>query len=840
MAQEKKEKEKEARDDLVKNYRKRMDTGALQLSIQNHLLYTRAKDEYSATDYDRYMSLAYAVRDRIVERWIKTQQAYYNEDVKRVYYLSLEYLLGRALLNNIINLNLIDEMKYIVKKSGQDFNKILELEPDAGLGNGGLGRLAACYVESMATLGIPGYGYGLYYEFGIFKQVIKDGWQVEEPDEWLKFGTPWATERPEYAINVPFYGKVETVKDEFGRTRFKWTETKNVLAIPHDIPIIGYGNNTVNTLRLWSARSSNQFDLEIFNHGDYLNAVEDKARTENISKVLYPNDNLYEGKELRFKQEYFFVSATLQDIIRRYLKTYDDFGKFSEKVAIQLNDTHPALGIPELMRLLVDVYGVNWDEAWEITKRSFAFTNHTIMQEALEKWPINLFEKLLPRHLQIVFEINRRFLNEVRAKFPGDEGKARWMSIVDTEGDKQIKMANLAIAASHSVNGVARLHTEILKKDIFKDFYALYPQKFNNKTNGITPRRWLLVANHYLSKMITEKIGSGWITDLDELKKLEKFAGDEEVLIALHKIKVGNKQKLSEYIKEHNGLEVDVSSIFDVQIKRIHEYKRQLLNAFHIILLYNRIKASPNIDIHPVTFIFAGKSAPGYTRAKLIIKLINNVAEMVNSDKDINGRLKVVFLANYGVSLAEAIIPSSDVSEQISTAGMEASGTGNMKFALNGALTIGTLDGANIEILEKVGGDNMYIFGLKAGDIEKMRREGSYNPWDIYNGNPEIKKIIDMLKSGELAGGDADIFRPLYDSLMYGVEGSPPDNYFLLADLMSYAAAHEKINRDFRDRLGWQKKALINIANMGFFSSDRAVREYAAEIWGAKPLKITL
>jgi len=840
MAQEKKEKEKEARDDLVKNYRKRMDTGALQLSIQNHLLYTRAKDEYSATDYDRYMSLAYAVRDRIVERWIKTQQVYYNEDVKRVYYLSLEYLLGRALLNNIINLNLIDEMKYIVKKSGQDFNKILELEPDAGLGNGGLGRLAACYVESMATLGIPGYGYGLYYEFGIFKQVIKDGWQVEEPDEWLKFGTPWATERPEYAINVPFYGKVETVKDEFGRTRFKWTETKNVLAIPHDIPIIGYGNNTVNTLRLWSARSSNQFDLEIFNHGDYLNAVEDKARTENISKVLYPNDNLYEGKELRFKQEYFFVSATLQDIIRRYLKTYDDFGKFSEKVAIQLNDTHPALGIPELMRLLVDVYGVNWDEAWEITKRSFAFTNHTIMQEALEKWPINLFEKLLPRHLQIVFEINRRFLNEVRAKFPGDEGKARWMSIVDTEGDKQIKMANLAIAASHSVNGVARLHTEILKKDIFKDFYALYPQKFNNKTNGITPRRWLLVANHYLSKMITEKIGSGWITDLDELKKLEKFAGDEEVLIALHKIKVGNKQKLSEYIKEHNGLEVDVSSIFDVQIKRIHEYKRQLLNAFHIILLYNRIKASPNIDIHPVTFIFAGKSAPGYTRAKLIIKLINNVAEMVNSDKDINGRLKVVFLANYGVSLAEAIIPSSDVSEQISTAGMEASGTGNMKFALNGALTIGTLDGANIEILEKVGGDNMYIFGLKAGDIEKMRREGSYNPWDIYNGNPEIKKIIDMLKSGELAGGDADIFRPLYDSLMYGVEGSPPDNYFLLADLMSYAAAHEKINRDFRDRLGWQKKALINIANMGFFSSDRAVREYAAEIWGAKPLKITL
>ena len=840
MAQEKKEKEKEARDDLVKNYRKRMDTGALQLSIQNHLLYTRAKDEYSATDYDRYMSLAYAVRDRIVERWIKTQQAYYNEDVKRVYYLSLEYLLGRALLNNIINLNLIDEMKYIIKKSGQDFNKILELEPDAGLGNGGLGRLAACYVESMATLGIPGYGYGLYYEFGIFKQVIKDGWQVEEPDEWLKFGTPWATERPEYAINVPFYGKVETVKDEFGRTRFKWTETKNVLAIPHDIPIIGYGNNTVNTLRLWSARSSNQFDLEIFNHGDYLNAVEDKARTENISKVLYPNDNLYEGKELRFKQEYFFVSATLQDIIRRYLKTYDDFGKFSEKVAIQLNDTHPALGIPELMRLLVDVYGVNWDEAWEITKRSFAFTNHTIMQEALEKWPINLFEKLLPRHLQIVFEINRRFLNEVRAKFPGDEGKARWMSIVDTEGDKQIKMANLAIAASHSVNGVARLHTEILKKDIFKDFYALYPQKFNNKTNGITPRRWLLVANHYLSKMITEKIGSGWITDLDELKKLEKFAGDEEVLIALHKIKVGNKQKLSEYIKEHNGLEVDVSSIFDVQIKRIHEYKRQLLNAFHIILLYNRIKASPNIDIHPVTFIFAGKSAPGYTRAKLIIKLINNVAEMVNSDKDINGRLKVVFLANYGVSLAEAIIPSSDVSEQISTAGMEASGTGNMKFALNGALTIGTLDGANIEILEKVGGDNMYIFGLKAGDIEKMRREGSYNPWDIYNGNPEIKKIIDMLKSGELAGGDADIFRPLYDSLMYGVEGSPPDNYFLLADLMSYAAAHEKINRDFRDRLGWQKKALINIANMGFFSSDRAVREYAAEIWGAKPLKITL
>ncbi|MBU3956094.1 glycogen/starch/alpha-glucan phosphorylase [bacterium] len=835
---EEEKKQKEIQDDLVKNYRKRMDSSALRLSIRNHLRYTRAKDEFSATAYDKYMSLCYAIRDRIVERWSKTQQSYYNEDVKRVYYLSLEFLLGRALLNNIINLNLIEEVKYVVKKSGDDFTKLLELEPDAGLGNGGLGRLAACYLDSMATLGLPGYGYGLHYEFGIFKQVIQNGFQIEVPDEWLKFGSPWEIERPEYAINVQFYGKSVPEKDEFGRIHFVWKDTKDVLAIPHDMPIIGYGNSTVNTLRLWSARSSNQFDLSIFNHGDYIRAVEDKNYTENISKVLYPNDNIYEGKELRFKQEYFFVSATLQDIIRRYLKTYDNFDKFADKLAIQLNDTHPALGIPELMRLFVDIHGLKWDKAWEITKKTFAFTNHTVMQEALEKWSVNLFETVLPRHLQIIYEINSRFLEEVRSRYPGDNLKADWMSIVSDSGEKYVKMANLAIAGSHSVNGVAKLHTEILKNDVFKDFYDLYPEKFSNKTNGITQRRWLLVANHYLSQMIREKIGDGWIKDLSGIKRLEKFSEDKDTLINLYKIKLENKKKLAECIKKECGINVDAESIFDSQVKRIHEYKRQFLNALKILMMYNGLKKNPSLIASPVTFIFAGKSAPGYVRAKLIIKFINSVADMINGDKSINGKIKVVFLPNYGVSLAEQIIPASDVSEQISMAGTEASGTGNMKFALNGALTLGTLDGANIEILEHVGAENIYIFGLSAEQIKEKIQKRCYNPHEIYESDPEIKEALDMLRSDELSPGDTELFKPLYDALLYGDGGGEPDTYFLLADIKDYLRKSYQLNKDFGDKLLWQKKALFNIANMGYFSSDRAVAEYAEEIWHAQPVEI--
>jgi len=832
--------EKDTDKELWKNYRKRMDTSAIYLSFMNHLHYTRAKDEFSATDFDRYLALAYTVKDRIVERWSKTQQTYYNEDVKRVYWLSLEFLLGKALLNNILNLKIIDEVKYIVKKTGCDFSKLIELEPDAGLGNGGLGRLSACFLDSMATMELPGYGYGLRYEFGIFRQVIRDGFQVEEPEEWLKYTYPWEVERPEYTQTVEFGGEVITETDEFGRPRFRWINTQKILAVPFDIPIIGYGTNTVNTLRLWSAKASNQFDLHIFQHGDYIKAVEDKNISENISKVLYPNDNIYEGKELRFKQEYFFVSATLQDIIRRYLKTFETFDKFPEKVAIHLNDTHPALSICELMRLLLDVYNLKWEKAWEITVKTFSFTNHTVLPEALEKWPISLFQKLLPRHLQIVYEINRRFLMDVSRKYPGDIAKARWVSIVEDGADKQVKMANLAIISSHKVNGVSKLHTKILKNDIFKDFHEMYPEKFLNITNGISQRRWLLVANHYLSDLIIEKIGDGWVRNLNELKKLEQFIEDEDFLISLYKVKEANKKNLSNYIKEKTAISVDPQSIFDAQIKRMHEYKRQLLNILHIIHLYHKLKENPNMDFHPRTFVFAGKSAPGYFMAKLIIRLINGVAEVINTDKQINEKLKVVFLADYNVSLAEKIIPASDVNEQISTAGWEASGTGNMKFSLNGSIIVGTLDGANIEIMEKVGRENIYIFGLTAEEILEMTKNMSYNPFDYYNKDPEIKAVVDSLVSGLFSRGDKGLFKPIYQNLLFGYEGSAPDRYFHLADFRSYAETHKKVDKDFRDKLAWQKKALKNIANTGYFSSDRAIQEYSEKIWNVKPIKVKI
>lgn len=826
--------------DLWKTYRKKMDPEALRISFLNHLNYTRAKDHFSATGHDLYLSLAYAVRDRMVERWNKTQQTYYNVDAKRIYYLSLEFLLGRALFNNIINLNILDEVKYVVKNLGYDFDTLLEIEPDAGLGNGGLGRLAACFLDSMATLELPGYGYGLRYEFGIFNQVIRKGFQVEEPDEWLKFGSPWEIERPEFSYRVGFYGEMVTEKDEFGKPGYRWRNTKDVLAVPHDIPIIGYGNNTVNTLRLWAAKSSNQFDLKIFNHGDYIKAVEDKNTSENISRVLYPNDNVFEGKELRLKQQYFFISATLQDIIRRYRKSYDYFDKFPEKVAVQLNDTHPSLAIPELMRLLVDEYGLDWDTAWDITHSTFAYTNHTVLPEALERWPIGLFQKILPRHMQIIYDINSRFLSRVRVAFPGDEEKIRKTSLIEEGGEKQVAMSHLAIVGSHSVNGVSKVHTDIIKKSVFRDYTQIFPGKFNNKTNGITQRRWLLAANPELSRLITEKIGNRWITDLSDLKRLEEHVNDEDFLIRLHKVKKQNKTALAGFIKAQLNIDTDPESLFDSQIKRMHEYKRQFLNILHVLLLYNRLKKDPGRDMTPRTFIFAGKSAPGYFRAKLIIKLINGVADLVNNDKAVGGRLKVIFIPNYSVSLAEKIIPATDVSEQISMAGKEASGTGNMKFALNGALTIGTLDGANIEIMEAVGRENIYICGLGVEEINKIWLEGGYDPSARLAEMPEITGVLDMLKSGVLSENDPLLFKPLYDSLLSGVDGNPADEYFLLADLKSYSDAHARINEDFRDKLKWQRKALANILNMGSFSSDRAVREYAGEIWQVKPVPVSL
>ena len=828
--------------DLSNNYRKKMDPDGLRLSMLNHLHYTRAKEEFLATEYDKYLSLAWTIRDRMVERWSKTQRVYYNNDSKRAYYLSLEFLLGRIILSNIINLGILDQAKYVVKNFGYDFDKLIDCESDAGLGNGGLGRLAACYLDSMATLGLPCYGYGIRYEFGIFNQVIKDGYQVEEPEHWLQNGYPWEIERPEYSQTVNFFGDVARTKDEFGNTKFIWQNTKQVIALPYDIPIIGYGNNTVNTLRLWAASSSNIFDLKIFNHGDYIKAVEDKNYSENISRVLYPNDNIYEGKELRLKQQYFFVSATLQDIIRRYLKSYDNFDRFPDKVAIQLNDTHPTLAIPELMRVFLDEYNMPWEKAWNITTKTFGFTNHTVLPEALEKWPLSLIQNLLPRHMQIILELNNVFLSKVRLDFsgPGVEDRVRRVSLIEEGHEKYVRMANLAIIGSHSVNGVAALHSDILKKEVFRDFNEIYPDKLNNKTNGITQRRWLLLANPELSKIITERIGNKWVTDLYELKKLEQFVDDNDFLMALHAIKKNNKIKLAKIIKEINNVNVDVNSIFDTQAKRLHEYKRQLLNVIHILYLYNKLRDNPNYQMLPRTFIFSAKSAPGYIRAKLIIKLINNIADMINSDKRVNSKIRVVFLPNYRVSLAEKIIPATDVSEQISTAGKEASGTGNMKFALNGALTIGTLDGANIEIKDEVGDDNIYIFGLKADEVVKLRDSGMYSPREYCDKNLELRRVIEMIKSGELAGGDSGLFRPIYDSIMHGVDGGSPDQYFLLADFKDYADTHSRINADFADVYKWNKMVLRNIANMGFFSSDRAIKEYAEQIWKIKPETVTL
>jgi starch phosphorylase len=806
------------------------EAAAVLHSFTNHLLYSLAKDQYSATARDRFMSLALTVRDRLIERWIATQQRYYRRDAKRVYYLSAEFLMGRALANNLLNLGLYDTAREAMRMMGLEVSDLLEQEVDAGLGNGGLGRLAACFLDSMATLDIPGYGYGIRYEFGMFDQEIKEGWQIEKPDEWLRFGNPWEMPRPEYWVPVGFGGRTEEHSDH-GRLKIHWAPEEQVIGVAYDTPIAGYGNATVNTLRLWRARASEEFDLTLFNDGDYERAVLEKNRSETISKVLYPSDVKMFGRELRLKQQYFFVACSLHDIVRRHLVAHKSLDDFADKIAIQLNDTHPAVAIPELMRIFIDEHQLPWEKAWELTVATFGYTNHTLLSEALETWPVEIFGTLLPRHLAIIFEINRRFLRQVMNRFPYDEWRVSRMSLID-EGDgqlssKRIRMAYLAVVGSHSVNGVAALHTELLQQHLLHDFHEMWPERFNNKTNGVTPRRWLLESNPLLAEAITARIGEGWPVNLDELRKLEPLVEDETFRAAFRDIKQRNKEQLAAYIEREHGLSIDRNSIFDVQVKRLHEYKRQLLNLLHIVALYLRIKNNPDLAMVPRTFIFGGKAAPAYATAKLIIKLINAVAGVVNSDPQVNGKMKVVFLANYRVSLAERIFPGSDLSEQISTAGKEASGTGNMKFALNGALTIGTLDGANIEIRDEVGHENFFLFGLTAQEVQDQLRRG-YRPRDHYEQNPELRAVLDLINGGFFDPEHPELFRPLVQSLL------DHDPYFLLADFASYSECQQRVEQAFVDQERWTRMAILNVARMGKFSSDRTIREYAEQIWKAQ------
>jgi starch phosphorylase len=802
-----------------------MDIDSFREDIRQHLRYTLSKDEYSATEWDRYRSVVMAVMDRLNQRWIDTQQHYYQTDAKRVYYLSMEFLIGRLLDNMLINLGLQDVAADAMKDLGLDYDAIREAEWDAGLGNGGLGRLAACFLDSMATLGIPGFGYGIRYDYGIFYQEIQDGFQIEKPDLWLRYGNPWDIVRPKIMYSVPFYGHQESYVDTNGNTRFRWVGTQSVTALAYDTPIPGYGNDVVNNLRLWKATSSRQFDLKSFNQGDYIRAVRDNLLEENISRVLYPNDKVFKGQELRLKQEFFLVSATLQDIIRRFKKAHSDWNKFPDQVAIQCNDTHPNLAIPELMRVLLDEEGLDWKTSWDITVRTMAYTNHTLMPEALEKWPASLLRRLLPRHLNIIYEINRRFLDEVRACGISDRAKIGRLSLLTEEEHPSVKMASVGIVGSHKINGVAELHSKLVKQQLFKDYAEFYPDRFTNKTNGITPRRWLRQCNRPLADLISDTIGENWITNLDELHNLEPLADDSDFQQAFAKIKQQNKQRLANYIKAHHGVEVPLNAIFDIQIKRIHEYKRQLLAALHAITLYNRIKANPEADHTPRVIIFGGKAAPGYTMAKLHIKLINSVAETINNDPDMEGKLYCFFLENYSVSLAEKMIPAADLSEQISTAGMEASGTGNMKFALNGALTIGTLDGANIEIKEEVGDEHIFIFGLTVDEVERKRREG-YRPQLVYQENAELKQALDQIKDGFFEPDNPGLFHPITDAL---IENG--DYFMVCADYQSYLDKQREVEQRYEDRASWLRSAILNVARIGKFSSDRTIREYAEEIW---------
>lgn len=809
------------------------ETYSLSNQFKEHMEYILVKNKVTATPDDILYSLSLAIRDKLVRRWLRTQHIYLKEDVKRVYYLSLEFLMGRLLGNALINMDYYEECRNIIMQDGFVLADVIELEKDMGLGNGGLGRLAACFLDSMATLQLPAFGYGIRYEFGIFQQDVVNGWQMEKPDHWLSLGNPWEIFRRELNYRVKFGGRVESYFDAKNKLNFRWVDTEDVIAVGYDIPVPGYKTDTVNNLRLWAARATDEFSFKDFNAGNYVGAVESKNLSENISKVLYPNDTYTQGKYLRLRQQYFFVSASLQDIIRKFKINHDDFRDFPEKTAIQLNDTHPSIAIPELMRILLDEEGLSWETAWEITWRTFAYTNHTVVPEALEEWSVNIITELLPRHMQIIYEINHRFLEEVRLRYTADDTILNRLSIIREGSDKKVKMANLSIVGSHAINGVAALHTEILKNIVFRDFYQLWPEKFVNVTNGITPRRWLKAANPMLSKLISETIGDAWVKDLDELKKLEAYIDDPAFIENWREVKWGCKKILADKIEAEYGITVSPDAMFDVQIKRFHEYKRQLLNILQVISQYLWIRKNPTLPYVPRVVIFGGKAAPAYQAAKLVVKLIHNVAEAVNNDPIIGDKLKVVFIKNYSVTLAEQIIPASDLSEQISTAGFEASGTGNMKFALNGAITIGTMDGANVEIREEVGDENIFIFGLLADEVLKLKSEG-YNPKSYYESNPRIKEVIDILQTDYFCRHESGIFKPIIDSLM------EVDYYCLFADFDSYLDAQQKVSDMYADPVAWAKKSILNVARIGKFSSDRSIMDYAQKIWGIQPMNIKL
>ena len=804
---------------------------AFKKALADNLYYTRGSSIQTASAGDAYAALAYTVRDYLMDRFRETANAHYENNPKFVYYLSAEYLMGRQLTQNMLYTGTQELARAALDEYGLDLDRLVKLDVEPGLGNGGLGRLAACFLDSLATLDIPCVGYGIRYEFGIFRQSFEDGWQVESPDAWLHNGNPWEFPQPDDVVEVHFGGRTEHYTDEDGQDRARWVPVQKVLGQPYHTLVPGYETGTVNMLRLWRARASEEFDFQLFDVGDYARAVEQKVYSENITKVLYPNDVTPQGKELRLKQQYFFVACSLHDILRRFHIKNKDWDRFPDKVAIQLNDTHPVVAIPELMRVLLDEHGLAWERAWDITRRTFAYTCHTLLPEALEKWPISLFERLLPRHLEIIYEINHRFIQEVRARFPGEVERVIRMSIVEERPQKQVCMAHLACVGSFSVNGVAQLQSNLLKERTLRDFCELWPDKFNNKTNGVTPRRFVRLANPRLSELISSKIGEDWIADLDQLIKLEKYAKQAPFRDAWRAVKRQNKEDLAAYILEHDGLYVDPDSIFDVMVKRLHEYKRQLLKALHIITLYNRVKANPDAEITPRTFIFGAKAAPGYHAAKLIIKLINSVAHVVNHDPDVRGRLQVVFPANFNVSLAEKIYPAADISEQISMAGKEASGTGNMKFALNGALTTGTLDGANVEIRERVGAENFFLFGLTSEEVFALKEQG-YDPMDYYRANSELKRALDRIASGYFSSGDRALFRPLLDELLYH------DEYLLLADYEAYVECQDRAAAAYQDQEAWTRMSILNAARCGFFSSDRAMRQYCEDIWKVEPIQV--
>ena len=825
-------KEMEIMWDLIATYRS-MDRDGLLESMANHIEFSQCKNRYTAEDFDIFRSFALSIRDRLVEFWNDTQQTYHKKKCKQVYYLSLEYLIGRSLKNNLLNLGIIDAGEDAIRKIGYDLEEIQELEHDAGLGNGGLGRLAACFLESMATLELPAHGYGIRYEFGIFKQQFENGAQVEAPDNWLEEGYPWEIPRWEVVYPVHFFGQVKEIINKNGKSKRVWVETEEVVAMAYDVPIAGYGNHTVNNLRLWSAKPSKSFDFQLFNSGDYIQAVEETQRSGTISKVLYPNDQGFSGKELRLKQQYFFVAASLQDILRRFKTHSENFESFPDHVAIQLNDTHPSIAIPELMRIFVDEEDLEWDEAWSITTRVFAYTNHTVLPEALERWSVDLMGRLLPRHLEIIYQINDSFLASVKKQFPDDTDLLRRISFIEENDHKQIRMPYLSIVGSHTINGVAELHTELLKTTVFKDFYKLFPERFQNKTNGITPRLWLRNVNPELSKIITAKIGDGWITELQQLRQLEAFADDPEFQQSWRSVKRLKKEQLANWLKQNSGISIDPESLFDVQIKRIHEYKRQLLNILHVIYLYNQMLEHPELPFVSRTFLFGGKAAPGYFMAKLIINLANDVARVVNHDPAMQDRLKVVFVPNYNVSVAEKMIPATDISQHISTAGTEASGTGNMKFILNGALILGTMDGANIEIAEEVGAENIFTFGMSSDEVSSLAKSG-YNPRVSYQNNPELREVLSMINTGYFNRDKPHLYNDLYNSLVF------EDKYMLLEDFASYVECQQRVIKTWQDPEKWTRMSILNTAASGKFSSDRTIAEYARDIWKLKPVTVEL